>query len=160
MSAEKFPDDEFAAAPEQGGRHRRIRTGRNRVAEFFKLAAISAVLATVAMVGLKLADSVNLFNAEPSAPATIAILDGTTNDLSNAVATRLVDAGYEVASSGKVATVTDASNSVKTTLVYAQDSAYLDKANQVAKLIGVSKVSVNSQSSSPITVLIGTDYRN
>jgi hypothetical protein len=158
--SEKFPNDEFAAAPSHGGRHRRIRTGRNRAAEFLKLALVSAVLATVAMVGIKMADSVNLFNAEPSAPATIAILDGTTSDLSSSVATKLVDAGYEVASSGKLVDATDPTKVTATTLVYAQDSTYLDKANAVAKLIGAGEASVISASTSPITVVIGTDYRN
>ena len=157
--SEKFPNDEFAAAPAHGGRHRRIRTGRNRFGEFLKLTLISAVLATVALVGIKLADSVNLFNAEATAPATIAILDGTQTDLSNTVATKLVDAGYEVASSGKLVDATDPTKVTTTTLVYAQDSSYLDKANEIAKLLGVESASINSQSTQPITVVIGTDYR-
>ena len=156
--SEKFPNDEFAAAPPHGGRHRRIRTGRNRVGEFFKLALISAVLATVALVGIKLADSVNFFNAEATAPASIAILDGSQADLSNAVATRLVDAGYEVASSGKLVDATDPNKVTTTTLVYALNSSYLDKANEVAQLLGVESASINSQSTQPITVVIGSDY--
>ena len=124
-----------------------------------KLTLISALLATVALVGIKVADSVNLFNAEATAPATIAILDGTQADLSNSVATKLVDAGYEVAASGKLVDATDPTKVTTTTLVYAQDSSYLDKANEVAKLLGVESASINSQSTQPITVVVGTDFR-
>lgn len=157
--SEKFPHDEFAAAEPHGGRHRRVRTGRNRVAEFFKLTLISAVLAAVVLLGLKLVDGGNLFSGEPSAPATIAVLDGTKNELSNTVATRLVDAGYEVASSAKLVDTTNPDAVQPNTKVYAQSAAYLDKANEIAKLLGVADATVNGESTAPITVLIGTDYR-
>ena len=157
--SEKFPQDEFAAAEPHGGRHRRVRTGRNRVAEFLKLTLISAVLAVLVLLGLKLVDGGNLFSGEPSAPATIAVLDGTKNELSNTVATRLVDAGYEVASSAKLVDTTNPDAVQPTTKVYAQSAAYLDKANEIAKLLGVAEATVNSESTAPITVLIGTDYR-
>ena len=157
--SEKFPQDEFGAAEPHGGRHRRLRTGRNRVAEFFKLTLFSAVLAVVVLVGLKLVDGGNLFSGEPTAPATIAVLDGTKNELSNAVATRLVDAGYEVASSAKLVDASNPDAIQPTTKVYAQSAAYLDKANEVAKLLGVLDASVNGDSTAPITVLIGADYR-
>jgi hypothetical protein len=157
--SEKFPQDEFAAAEPHGGRHRRVRTGRNRVAEFLKLTLISAVLAAVVLVGLKLVDGANLFSGEPSAPATVAVLDGTKNELSNTVATRLVDAGYEVASSAKLVDTTNPDAVQPTTKVYAQSAAYLDKANEIATLLGVAAASVNGESTAPITVLIGTDYR-
>ena len=157
--SEKFPQDEFAAAEPHGGRHRRVRTGRNRVAEFLKLTLISAVLAVLVLLGLKLVDGGNLFSGEPSAPATIAVLDGTKNELSNTVATRLVDAGYEVASSAKLVDTTNPDAVQPTTKVYAQSAAYLDKANEIAKLLGVADATVNSESTAPITVLIGTDYR-
>lgn len=157
---DKFPADEFAAAEPHGGRHRRIRTGRNRFGEFLKLTLISALLATLVLVGIKLADSVNLFNAEPSAPATIAILDGSKLSLSNTVASELVDAGYEVASSAEFvvdAAKPEAAQSVS--LVYALDSSYLDKAKEVASLLGIDSVSINSQSTAPITVVVGTDLK-
>ena len=157
--SERLPNDEFANAEQHGGRHRRIRTGRNRAGEFFKLMAISAVLAIAVLAGLKIADSGNLFTSTPSAPATVAVLDASNLDLSSSVATKLVDAGFEVASSSKLVDTTNPNATQATTQVYASDSSYLDKANEVAKLLGTPAASVNSQATSPITVVIGTNYK-
>ena len=157
--AEKFPQDEFAAAPLHGGRHRRLRTGRHRVAEFLKLTLISAVLATVALVGLKLVDGGNLFTAEPTSPATIAVLDGSQKDLSSQVATRLVDGGFEVETAAKLIDETNPDAVQPVTQVYAESSAYLDKAKEVAKFLGVAEATVNTHATAPITVLVGADYK-
>ncbi|MFM5968112.1 MAG: LytR C-terminal domain-containing protein [Micrococcales bacterium] len=157
--AEKFPQDEFAAAPSHGGRHRRLRTGRHRAAEFLKLALISAVLATIALVGLKVVDGGNLFTSEPNSPATIAVLDGSQKDLSSAVATRLVDGGFEVETAAKLIDQTNPDAVQPVTQVYAESSAYLDKAKEVAKFLGVAEATVNTNATAPITVLVGADYK-
>ena len=93
--SQKFPQDEFANAKVAGGRHRRVRTGRHRVTEFFKLFLFSAILAGAVLGGMKLLDSGNLFGGQPTAPATIAVLDGSKLGLSSQVVTELVDKGFE-----------------------------------------------------------------
>jgi hypothetical protein len=157
--SQKFPQDEFANAKVAGGRHRRVRTGRHRVAEFFKLFLFSAILAGAVLGGMKLLDSSNLFGGQPTAPATIAVLDGSKQGLSSQVVTELVDKGFEVASS---ADLIDAENPNKiqvTTVVYASHQVYLERAQEVATALNAGKAVIDSEAGSPITVLIGTDQR-
>lgn len=157
--SQKFPQDEFSDAKVAGGRHRRVRTGRHRVAEFFKLFLFSAVLAAAVLAGMKLADSGNLFGGQPTAPATIAVLDGSKLGLSSRVVTELVDKGFEVASS---ADLVDAENPNKvqvTTVVYASHSVYLERANEVAAALNSGEAVLDTEAGSPITVVIGTDQR-
>ena len=45
--ADKFPTDEFDAAPVHGGRHRIRRTAKHRILEFLKIASFSAIVALV-----------------------------------------------------------------------------------------------------------------
>ncbi len=157
--SQKFPQDEFANAKAAGGRHRRVRTGRHRVAEFFKLFLFSAILAGAVLGGMKLLDSGNLFGGQPTAPPTIAVLDGSKLGLSSQVVTELVDKGFEVASS---ADLIDAENPNKiqvTTVVYASHQVYLERAQEVATALNAGKAVIDSEAGSPITVLIGTDQR-
>lgn len=157
--SQKFPQDEFTDAKVSGGRHRRVRTGRHRVAEFFKLFLFSAVLAAAVLAGMKLADSGNLFGGQPTAPATIAVLDGSKLGLSSQVVTELVEKGFEVASS---ADLVDAENPNKvqvTTVVYASHSVYLERANEVAAALNAGEAVLDTEAGSPITVVIGTDQR-
>lgn len=157
--SQKFPQDEFTNAKIAGGRHRRVRTGRHRVAEFLKLFLFSAVLAAMVLGGMKLADSGNLFGGEPTAPATIAVLDGSKLGLSSQVVTELVEKGFEVASS---ADLIDAENPNKiqvSTVVYASHLVYLDRAQEVANALNAGEAVIDSEAGSPITVLVGTDQR-
>jgi hypothetical protein len=168
--ADKFPKDEFDAAPTHGGRHRIRRTARHRVLEFLKIAAYSAIVAVLGFVGLKAIDSLNFFDissvvavapVEEQVPL-VALRDGAgIEGKAASVSKELIAAGYNV---GTVVTYVPASGGkVDTTAVY-----YVSKVNQamamaIAKKLSTDSVNVLASTSveftDEITVVLGMDLK-
>ena len=167
--ADKFPKDEFDAAPMHGGRHRIRRTARHRVLEFLKIAAYSAVVAALGYVGLKAIDSLSFFDTN-SVVATqpvveklkplVVVLDGTTKDgNATAVAKVLLNAGYNVGTAANYVPATGGQVSV--TGVYYLSAADQALAEAIAKKISTAKVlvkaTISSEFTDAITVVLGSD---
>lgn len=168
--SDKFPVDEFDAAPQHGGRHRIRRTARHRVAEFSKIVAISAAVALLGYVGLKAIDSLNTFdgtnviaaqNTDDISRPIVAVLDGTTTKgLATKWATKLAS-NYNVASAANY--VQTSGGQVSATTVYYSNASDAATAGAIAKLISTKtgKAVVTSSTNFPdaITVVLGTDLK-
>ena len=165
--ADKFPVDEFDAAPQHGGRHRIRRTARHRVAEFFKIVAFSAVAALVGFVGLKGIDSLNFFDSSKVAITTtenlsrpiVVVLDGTNaDDLATKWATKLAK-NYNVASAANFVQATG--GQVAASTVYYKNASDANAATAIAKLLvtktGSATTELSADFPDAITVVLGTD---
>ena len=166
-----FPRDEFDAAPPHGGRHRIRRSARNRVLEFLRIAAYSAIVAVIGYVGLKAIDSLNSFDASSVVTAQpvadvlkplVVVLDGTSKDgFATAVATKLANAGYNV---GTAANYVPASGGqVSSTLVNYRNTSDVALAEAIAKKLSaggvVVKASISTDFPDAITVVLDTDLK-
>ena len=168
--ADKFPLDEFDAAPLHGGRHRIRRTAKHRINEFLKIVVISAVVALVGFGGLKLIDSLNTFDGSTVVVAqntddlnrpVVVVLDGTTaQGLAAKWATKLAN-NYNVATAANFVPATG--GQVAATTVYYRDSADAFTAAAIAKAIatktGTAVVTQSSDFTDAITVVLGTDLK-
>ena len=168
--ADKFPMDEFDAAPQHGGRHRIRRTAKHRVNEFLKIVVISAVVALVGFGGLKLIDNLNSFDSTTVVVAqntddlnrpVVVVLDGTTaQGLATKWATKLAN-NYNVATAANYVPTTG--GQVATTTVYYRDSSNAFTAAAIAKLIGTKTgtavVTQSNDFTDAITVVLGTDLK-
>lgn len=165
--ADKFPVDEFDAAPQHGGRHRIRRAVKHRVAEFVKIVAISAAVALVGFIGLKGIDSLNFFDGTQVATTTtedlsrpiVVVLDGTTTDgLATKWATKL-SKNYNVASAANLIFDGGAQTAIST--VYYKDASDANTAGAIAKLLvtktGTAAATISSDYPDAITVVLGTD---
>ncbi len=169
--SDKFPRDEFDAAPIHGGRHRVRRTARHRVLEFLKIAAYSAVVAVLGFVGLKAIDSLNFFDTSSvvvtqpvveTLKPLVVVLDGTTKDgNASAVATLLLNAGYNVGTAANYLPATG--GQVSTTAVFFRSNDDSALAQAIAKKVSVSGLAVKAALSTDfpdaITVVLGTDRK-
>ena len=169
--SDKFPRDEFDAAPIHGGRHRVRRTAGHRVLEFLKIAAYSAIVAILGFVGLKAIDSLNFFDTNSvvvtqpvveTLKPLVVVLDGTTKDgNATAVATNLLSSGYNVGSAANYVPATG--GQVATTAVYYQSTSDQALAEAIAKKISTADLRVPATLSSDftdaITVVLGTDRK-
>jgi threonine dehydrogenase-like Zn-dependent dehydrogenase len=167
--SDKFPRDEFDAAPIHGGRHRIRRTARHRVLEFFKIAAYSAVVAAIGFVGLKAIDSLNFFDAtavvvaQPAVDSLkplVVVLDGTSKDgNATTVAHTLLNDGYNVGAAANY--VPETGGQVSTSTVYYKSTNDIAIAEAIAKKLSTAKVSIKATVSADfpdaITVVLGTD---
>lgn len=165
--AQKFPSDEFDSVPPHGGRHRTRRTKRDRIREFFRVMAVSAIVGVIAIFGLKIADgSVALNPADliaPSASSTtsvkstgVTVLDGTTQaGLASKVAHSLLDAGWNVLTADNL----NAASETTTTTVYISSEQFQAASKSLLKNLGDYKVEVSGNYPDPITVVLGTDYK-
>lgn len=165
--SQKFPTDEFDSVPPHGGRHRTRRTARDRVREFFRVMAASAVVGLAVIVGLKVADgSVQINPADlvaPSASAStsvkstaVTVLDGTSQaGLASKVAHSLLDAGWNVLTADNL----NVSPETTATVVYINSEDYLAASKSLLKSLGDYKVEVAGTYPDPITVVLGTDFK-
>jgi hypothetical protein len=165
--ADKFPRDEFDAAPVHGGRHRVRRTARHRAGEFLKIAAYSAIVALVGYVGLKGIDSLNFFTdtgtvitqpvVEEQKPIVV-VLDATDQeDFAGKWATTLANAGFNVATAANYSPLNRAER--ETTVVHIRSTADQATADSIAKKLKVAKVKVSTQFADAITVVLGSDLK-
>ena len=168
--ADKFPVDEFDAAPQHGGRHRIRRTARHRVAEFVKIVAISAAVALLGYGGLKAIDSLNVFDGtnvaqnpvvEDQSRPIVVVLDGTTTKgLASKWAVKLAN-NYNVSTAANY--VQASGGQVTATTVYYAQSADAATAAAIAKVIstktGKAAVTTSSDFPDAITVVLGTDLK-
>ncbi|MEY4320298.1 MAG: hypothetical protein RLZZ471_239 [Actinomycetota bacterium] len=167
--ADKFPKDEFDAAPIHGGRHRIRRTARHRVLEFLKIAAYSAVVAVLGFVGLKAIDSLNFFDTNSvvvtqpvveTLKPLVVVLDGTSKDgNATSVAKLLLNAGYNVGAAANYVPATGGQVAVSSVYYLSTDNQAVAEA--IAKKLSTAKVAVRATVSSEftdaITVVLGTD---
>ena len=168
--SDKFPVDEFDAAPQHGGRHRIRRTARHRVNEFLKITAISAGVALIGFIGLKAIDGLNSFDSSTSVVAqtadevtrpVVVVLDGTSaTGLATKWATKLAS-NYNVATAANFTPATG--SQVTSTFVYYTDAANAATASAIAKLIatksGTASVALSADFPDAITVVLGTDLK-
>lgn len=168
--ADKFPIDEFDAAPKHGGRHRIRRTARHRFNELLKIALISAAVAAIGFVGLKAIDGLNNFdsssvvvaqNADDVARPVVVVLDGTIADgLATNWANKLAD-NYNVATAANFVPATG--GQVAASTVYYRDAADSATAAAIAKLVttksGTAVVSQSTDFPDAITLVLGTDLK-
>lgn len=165
--SDKFPTDEFDAAPAHGGRHRVRRTAKNRVFEFFKIATLSAVVALIGYGGLKGIDSLNLFTESESVvaqPATevqkpiVVVLDATDqNGFAAKWAVTLSNAGFNVATAANYSPVERAER--EKSVVHIRSTANQATAEAIVSRLKVGSVLVSDQFVDPITVVLGNDLK-
>lgn len=169
--ADKFPTDEFDAAPVHGGRHRIRRTAKHRILEFLKIATFSALVAIVAWVGLKGIDSLNFFkdnsavNTQPVVAVQepiVVVLDGTEQTgFATKWATTLSNAGFNVATAADYSPATG--GKVTKTVVYVRSTNDQFIAGNIAKKLvltsGTVAVQLSTEFTDAITVVLGTDLK-
>lgn len=165
--ADKFPTDEFDAAPSHGGRHRVRRTAKHRILEFLKIASFSAIVALIGYVGLKGIDSLNFFTdnstvaAQPAAEVQkplVVVLDATEQEgFASKWASNLADAGFNVAAAANYEPLDRLES--ETTVVHIRSAADQSTAEAIAKRLGVATVMVSSQFADAITVVLGADLQ-
>lgn len=165
--SDKFPKDEFDAAPEHGGRHRVRRTAKNRVFEFFKIASLSALVALVGYGGLKGLDSLNLFTdsstaiAQPAAEVQkpiVVVLDATEQDgFAAKWALTLSNAGFNVATAANYS-LTERAEREKT-VVHIRSTANQGAGEAIAGRLKVGTVLVSDRFADAITVVLGNDLK-
>jgi hypothetical protein len=163
--ADKFPTDEFDAAPVHGGRHRIRRTAKHRILEFLKIASFSAIVALVGYVGLKGIDSLNFFTDNSTVVAQpvveeqkplVVVLDATEQlGFAGKWALTLANAGFNVASAANY-TPADRAEREKT-VVHIRSAADQATAEAIAKRLKLASVLVSTQFADAITVVLGTD---
>lgn len=165
--ADKFPTDEFDAAPVHGGRHRIRRTAKHRILEFLKIVSFSAIVALVGYVGLKGIDSLNFFTETDTVvaqPVTevqkplVVVLDATDQqDFASKWATTLADGGFNVATAANYTPVDRAEG--ETTVVHIRSASDQATAESIAKKLKVATVKVSTQFLDAITVVLGSDLK-
>lgn len=163
--ADKFPTDEFDAAPVHGGRHRIRRTARHRIIEFLKIASFSAIVALIGYVGLKGIDSLNFFTDNSTVVAQpvveeqkplVVVLDATDQQgFAGEWALTLANAGFNVATAANYAPANRAE--AEKTVVYIRSAADQATAEAIAKRLKLATVLVSTQFADAITVVLGTD---
>jgi hypothetical protein len=167
----QFEPDEFDRAPEHGGRHRIRRTGSTRVREWFMVFAVSALVTVVGFFGFKIIGDSNTFRAivptdkvaEPQVPGTIGpgvtVIDATSaNDLASGAAAKLLEAGFNVLTARNLDTLRNP-GSASISAVYIKAGTDSNTANQVAAKLGGLKVVTADKFDDPITVVLGTSYK-
>ena len=167
--SDKFPTDEFDAAPVHGGRHRIRRTAKNRILEFLKISAFSAVVALAGYAGLKGIDSLNFFTdttivvAQPvveEQKPLVVVLDATDEvGLATKWATALTAAGFNIAAAANFEPADR--SSAETTVVYVRSAADQSTAESIAKKFKIDtiKVELSQDFVDPVTVVLGRDLQ-
>ncbi len=165
--ADKFPTDEFDAAPMHGGRHRIRRTAKHRILEFLKISTFSAIVALVGYVGLKGIDSLNFFNdtgavvAQPvveTPKPLVVVLDATDEQgLATKWASNLSSAGFNVAAAANYEPLDGVQPA--STVIYVRSAEQQATAESVAKRFKLENVAVEISQNFPdaITVVLGKD---
>jgi hypothetical protein len=166
--AKKFPTDEFDAAPAHGGRHRQLRTAGTRIREFFKLFAISIVVAGVGYLGLQWVQSANVFDGiisgssqstSTSSKTAVKVFDGTqANEAGTEVAKALFLEGYEVGSAENLIDSEQAEVIVEKSTILITDEKYRATANKISASTGITLIELTADYPDPITVVVGADY--
>jgi hypothetical protein len=164
---DKFPTDEFDAAPVHGGRHRVRRTARHRAGEFLKIASYSAVVALVGYVGLKGIDSLNFFTDTGTVvaqPATeiqkplVVVLDATDQkDFAGKWALALLNAGFNVSTAANYEPADRTER--ETTVVHIRSTSDQATADSIVKKLKFGTVKVSTQFADAITVVLGSDLK-
>lgn len=165
--ADKFPTDEFDAAPVHGGRHRVRRTTKHRILEFLKIASYSAIVALIGYVGLKAIDSLNFFTdsttvvAQPEAEQLkpiVVVLDSTDQqDFAGKWALTLSNAGFNVATAANYTPIDRAEGEIS--VVHIRSESDRATAESIAKKLKVATVKLSTQFADAITVVLGSDLK-
>lgn len=165
--ADKFPTDEFDAAPMHGGRHRIRRTAKHRILEFLKISTFSALVALAGYAGLKGIDSLNFFRdtatlvTQPvveTAKPLVVVLDATDEPgLATKWATNLSSAGFNVAAAANFEALDGTTPA--NTVVYVQSVDQQATAESIAKRFKLENVKIEISQNFPdaITVVLGKD---
>ncbi len=163
--AEKFPVDEFDSAPDHGGRHRALRTGKTRALEFVKLLIIATAVAGVGYVGLQLAQSSTIFSGfigqpSPSSQTTeVKVFDGTqANQAGTSVAKALFLEGFNVGDAENLIDSDGKEVVVEKSSILISDEKYRAEAKRIAVAVGLEQIELTADYPDPITVVIGSDY--
>ena len=167
--SDKFPTDEFDAAPVHGGRHRIRRTAKHRILEFLKISAFSAVVALAGYAGLKGIDSLNFFTDTTTVVAQpvveeqkplVVVLDATDEaGLATKWATTLTAAGFNIAAAANFEPADR--GSADTTVVHVRSAADQSTGESIAKKFKIDtiKVELSQDFVDPITVVLGRDLQ-
>ena len=163
--SEKFPIDEFDNAPHHGGRHRTLRTSKDRVLEFVKLLAIAAVVGGVGYIGLQLAQSSAVFNGfiaqqDTTSNATaVKVYDGTAdNNGGTTVAKALFLAGFKVGNAENLIDADGKEVLVEKSTILITDEKYRSDAETISSKTGIKQIELTTTYKDPITVVVGTDW--
>ena len=168
--AKKFPIDEFDSATVHGGRHRARRTAKDRILEWIRIFVAAALVAGAGYGTLKLVENSSVFdgylptgNSSPSASVDarpeVVVLDGGTKDLAGKAGQLLKDAGYNVTGASKLVDADKKPIKIETTVVTITDELFRADAEAIAAKIGSPAVVVSPEFKTPITVVLGTNYK-
>ena len=167
--SKKFPIDEFDSVTATGGRHRAVRTAKDRVLEWLAVFAAAVLIGGLGYLGLKFVESSSVFdgylpsgNPSPAASAQalpeVAVLDGGGKEMATVAGQILKDAGFNVAQASVLVDAENKPVAIDKTLVVITDEIFRADAEQVAAKIGGSEVLVSPQFPGPIAVVLGADY--
>jgi hypothetical protein len=164
--SEKFPTDEFDNAPLHGGRHRKLRTSKDRVVEFFKLLAMAAVVGGVGYIGLQLVQSSSIFSGfvaqqDTSANAIeVKVYDGTADNVGGTnVAKALFLAGFKVGDAQNLIDSDGKEVLVEKSTILITNEKYRSDASTISSETGIKQIELTTTYKEPISVVVGTDYR-
>lgn len=167
--SKKFPIDEFDSVTSTGGRHRAVRTAKDRVFEWLAVFSAALLIGGFGYLGLKFVENSSVFegylpsgNSSPSASAQalpeVAVLDGGGKEMATSAGQILKNAGFNVT---QASILVDAENNpvaIEETLVVITDELFRADGEQIAAEIGASQVLVSPQFPGPITLVLGADY--
>jgi hypothetical protein len=160
----KVIEDEFDTVSGVGGKHLAPKRPLDYVVSFLTLTFASAALAGGGILSLQIWDAGVILSGlvaqeEPSVPQSeIAIVDGTNSGLAQGLSDSLLEEGWNVVSAISLSDLDPALEPAPATLIFVSSSEYEADARVLATNFPGAVIQVSEQFSSPVTVLIGTDY--
>ena len=155
--------DEFDAASGVGGKHLAPKRALDYIVSFLTLTFLSTALAGGGILGLQLWDTgvilSGLVAQEDQVPQLeVAIVDGTNSGKAQAIGDRLLEGGWNIVSATSLSDLDPALEPAGSTLIFLSSEAYRADAAGLLDTFPDASITVSDQFSTPVTVLIGTDY--
>ncbi|CAB4632919.1 unannotated protein [freshwater metagenome] len=160
----KNQQDEFDAASGVGGKYLAPKKPLDYVVSFLTLTLLSAALASGSILGLRIWDagvmiSGDVAEEEATVPQLeIAIVDGTNTGQAQALRDQLVQEGWNIVSATSLSELDPELEPAAATLIFLSSETYRADAAGLLVNFPTAPITVSDQFSSPVTVLIGTDY--
>jgi hypothetical protein len=160
----KVIQDQFDTVSGVGGKYLAPKRPLDYIVSFLTLTFLSAAIAGGGILGLRIWDtgvilSGQVVQEQPTVPQSeIAIVDGTNSGLAQGLSDSLIEEGWNVVSAISLSDLDPALEPAPATLIFVSSAEFEADARVLATNFPGAVIQVSEQFSSPVTVLIGTDY--